>query len=159
VSAPCALWRAHLPDAEALCREAALGALEGCGTALAGPAELSLVLADDAAVRVLNRRWRGQDRPTNVLSFPAQGGAVPPGAPLLLGDVVLACETIAAEAAAQAKPLAHHLRHLVVHGVLHLLGWDHVDPAEAARMETLETRILAGLGVADPYLEREVSHD
>ena len=92
------------------------------------------------------------DAPTNVLSFPAAASAPPaPGAPLLLGDVVLAFETVAAEAAAQGKPLADHLAHLVVHGVLHLLGFDHEADAEAERMEALETRLLAGLGIADPY--------
>jgi probable rRNA maturation factor len=118
---------------------------------------LSLVLADDATLRALNRRWRAQDKPTNVLSFAAQGEETPPDAPLLLGDVVLAFETVAREAAAQGKPLGDHLRHLVVHGVLHLLGHDHERREEAALMEALETRILAGLGVADPYREHEVA--
>jgi probable rRNA maturation factor len=92
-----------------------------------------------------------------VLSFASEEKPVPP-LPLLLGDVVLAYETVAAEAGSQAKPIADHLRHLVVHGVLHLLGFDHVEGAEAERMEALETRILAGLGVSDPYLAREAAH-
>ncbi len=109
------------------------------------------MLSEDATVRALNRQWRGQDKPTNVLSFAAGAETAPPGAPCLLGDVVLAYETVAAEAKAQGKPMAHHLCHLVVHGVLHLLGFDHERAAEAERMEALETVILAGLGIADPY--------
>jgi probable rRNA maturation factor len=115
--------------------------------------ELAVVLANDVEQRGLNRDWRGIDRPTNVLSFPAwePRAPAPPGAPLLLGDVVLALETVAREAEAQGKPFADHLSHLVVHGVLHLLGYDHQTEIEAGVMETLETSILAGLGVADPY--------
>jgi probable rRNA maturation factor len=118
------------------------------------------VLSDDDTVRQLNREWRGQDKPTNVLSFPAQelrpGGPLPQpplGAPLLLGDVVLAAETVAAEASAQGKRVADHLSHLVVHGVLHLLGFDHEAEADAVLMERREVAILAGLGIADPYRE------
>ena len=153
------LWLEALPQAAAVAEAAARAALRGCGRAPAGPAELAIVLADDALLRELNRTWRGQDKPTNVLSFPAGGEAPPaPGAPLLLGDVVIACETLSAEAAAQQKPLADHLAHLVVHGVLHLMGFDHEKPEEAARMEPLETRILAGIGVPDPYRAREACH-
>jgi probable rRNA maturation factor len=101
---------------------------------------------------VLNRDWRGQDKPTNVLAFPAgMDEAAAPGAPLLLGDVVLAYETVAAEAAAQGKDFAAHLRHLIVHGVLHLVGHDHDEAAAAERMEAVERTILAGFGIADPY--------
>lgn len=113
-------------------------------------AELSLVLADDATVRALNARWRDKDAPTNVLAFATDEKPVI-GKPVLLGDVVLAYETVAREAKAQGKSLADHLRHLVIHGVLHLLGYDHVAAVPAKRMEALETRILASLGVADPY--------
>jgi probable rRNA maturation factor len=156
---PSPLWRRALPDPARICRRAARAALAGAG-APRGRAELAIVLADDALVRALNRDWRGRDAPTNVLSFGAgDGGPVPPDAPLLLGDVVLAFETVAAEAQAQGKPLAEHLAHLVVHGVLHLLGFDHEAAAEARRMEALETRVLAGLGVADPYRLPEVSGD
>jgi probable rRNA maturation factor len=118
-----------------------------------GRLEISLVLADDALVRTLNRQYRGQDRPTNVLSFAAQdeGPDRPPGGPLLLGDVVLAFETTAAEARRDGKPFADHLAHLVVHGVLHLLRYDHRNDHEADEMENLERCILQGLGVADPY--------
>ena len=157
IAEPCALWRVRLADVERLCGEAARAALAGAG-GVTGPTELSIVLADDALVHALNRQWRGQDKPTNVLSFPVPPAALPPGAPRLLGDVVLAFETLAAEAAAQGKPLANHLRHLVVHGVLHLLGFDHETAGEAERMETLEAAVLAGLGVPDPYRVAEASH-
>ncbi|MGA3304718.1 MAG: rRNA maturation RNase YbeY [Stellaceae bacterium] len=150
---PCALWRKALPGIDKLCQDAAIAALAVCGKAVAGAkAELSLVLADDAAVRELNREFRGLDKPTNVLSFPASEKTAP-GAPMvLLGDVVLAYETVAREAHAQGKSLAEHAAHLVVHGVLHLLGFDHErGEAEAARTEALETQILARLGIPNPY--------
>lgn len=146
---PCPAWRRVLPKAAALARRAAEAALAQSGRQF-GAAELSLVLADDATVRALNARWRGKDMPTNVLAF-ASGEPPTAGRPVLLGDVVLAFETVAAEARAQKKPFADHFRHLVIHGVLHLIGYDHVLPAPARRMEALETRILAALGVADPY--------
>jgi probable rRNA maturation factor len=155
---PCALWRPLLPDIDRLCAEAALAAIAGAEAPLPGAAELSIVLGDDALVRSLNRQWRGRDAPTNVLAFAAQEGETPDPAsplPLLLGDVVLACETVTREATSQGKPLADHLRHLVVHGVLHLLGYDHIDDDDAARMEALETLILARLHVPDPYRERD----
>jgi probable rRNA maturation factor len=145
-------WTELLPDIEERCRTVAAAAL-GAGE-LEEEAELSIVLADDETVRALNRDWRGQDKPTNVLSFAAlddEGAPVVPGAPLLLGDVVLAFETTAREAAEMGKPLADHLGHLVVHGVLHLLGWDHQDDEEAAEMEGLETSLLEALGIPDPY--------
>jgi probable rRNA maturation factor len=142
-------WRRALPGAAALCRRAALAAL--AAAAAEATAEIVLLLGDDARLRALNRQFRGQDKPTNVLSFPA--GAAGQGGPALqpLGDIALAFETVAREAAAQGKTLADHAGHLVVHGVLHLLGYDHERAREAAAMERLETRILAGLGIADPY--------
>ncbi|HKW53931.1 MAG TPA: rRNA maturation RNase YbeY [Stellaceae bacterium] len=157
IAEPCLLWHERLPDAARLCGETARAALGGAG-GMAGTAELSIVLGDDALVQALNRQWRGLDKPTNVLSFPVALVALPPGAPRLLGDIVLAFETLAAEATAQGKPLAHHLRHLVVHGVLHLVGFDHEAAGEAARMEALEVAVLAGLGVPDPYRVTEASH-
>ncbi len=150
---PCPQWRKALPGIDKLCQNAALAALAVCGKAVAGAkAELSLVLADNAALRDLNREFRGQDKPTNVLSFPA-AEKVKPGAPMvLLGDVVLAYETVAREAQAQGKSLAEHTAHMVVHGVLHLLGFDHErGGSEAERMEALETQILAKLGIPNPY--------
>ena len=147
----CTLWRERLPDVERLCGDAARAALAVAG-GMPDAAELSIVLGDDTLAHSLNRQWRGQDKPTNVLSFPVAPMTLPPGAPHLLGDIVLAFETLAAEAAAQGKPLAHHLRHLVVHGVLHLMGYDHERTADAERMEALERRILKRLAIADPYL-------
>jgi probable rRNA maturation factor len=159
LAAPSPLWREALPEAARVARNAARAALGGSGRSPAGAAELAVVLGDDRLVRALNKAWRGQDKSTNVLSFAAgEDGPRPADAPLLLGDVVLAFETVAAEAAAQRKPLTDHLAHLVVHGVLHLLGFDHEAAAPAARMETLEKRILAGLGIADPYHVSETSH-
>jgi probable rRNA maturation factor len=119
------------------------------------PVALAILLSEDGEVRELNRRWRGKDKPTNVLSFPSGGEG--PGGRLMLGDVVLAFETLAREAAAAGKPISHHLSHLVVHGVLHLMGYDHERPAEARRMEGLEVRVLAGLGIPDPYAAPSLS--
>jgi len=150
-------WSADLPGAEALLRRAAAAALASVPETVRppGPLELSLVLADDARVQALNRDYRGRDKPTNVLSFAARDDATMPAIPdepTALGDVVLALETTAAEAAAAGKPLADHAVHLTVHGVLHLLGYDHeLGPAEAAEMESLEVAILATLDVANPY--------
>lgn len=143
-------WRVDWPAAQALCRKAARAALKMRSTGMTQAVELCLVLGNDAQVRFLNRVWRHKDRPTNVLSFPAAVTA-PAGAPLLLGDVVLARETILREARAQGKPADAHLQHLVVHGVLHLLGHDHIRAADAAAMERLEVAILARLGVPNPY--------
>ena len=117
--------------------------------------EVSLCLADDAALRALNARWRGIDRPTNVLSFPAAEPGRPGGA-RALGDIALAFETLEREAAELAIPLADHYRHLIAHGFLHLIGYDHETDREAERMEALETRILARLGAADPYARVKV---
>ena len=141
-----AQWRAAIPGIEELCRATVAAALDGHRSA-----EVSVLLTDDAAVQVLNRDWRGMDKPTNVLSFPA-----PPGAPDLLGDVALAFETVAREAAEQRKPIENHTRHLLVHGILHLVGYDHVQDGEAERMEGRERQILAGLGVPDPYAAERV---
>jgi probable rRNA maturation factor len=147
-------WREALPDIEAICAAAARAAVRHVAPDLRG-AELALVLSRDEAVQALNRKWRGRDKATNVLSFPAAPVA---GGPVLLGDIVLAFETVAAEASEQGKTLADHVRHLVVHGTLHLFGLDHEREAEAERMERLESEILATLGVADPYFVAEGSH-
>jgi probable rRNA maturation factor len=113
--------------------------------------ELSLLFTDDAHIRILNAQWRGKDKATNVLSFPAfqvePGDALPP----MLGDIALAFETVTAEADLESKPFEHHLTHLVVHGFLHLLGYDHETDDEAEVMEDLERRILARLAIPDPY--------
>jgi probable rRNA maturation factor len=143
------------PQAETVVRRAVLAA--AAATAAAG--EISLVLADDAALRALNRTWRGIDKPTNVLSFPAapavRGEARGPRRPRILGDIAIAHETVRREAAAEGKPFEHHLAHLAVHGFLHLLGYDHESESEAEDMERLECTILAGLGVSDPYAPRD----
>lgn len=116
-----------------------------------GKLAATLLLADDEAIRALNGQWRGQDRPTNVLSFPCPALPGPAGAPAAIGDVVLAYETVAREAAEEGKTLSDHAAHLVVHGLLHLLGHDHLADAEADAMERLEVLALERLGIADPY--------
>lgn len=121
----------------------------------------TLMLSDDANVRILNKQWRGMDKPTNVLSYPMQ---VPPGTqgggPLEIGDIIVAEETLVREAAEMGISANDHFRHLVLHGLLHLLGYDHENDDEAEVMETLETRILATLGVADPYAGSDpIGHD
>ena len=146
-------WQNVLPDAEQLTRQAARAAWQAGRDANSHAAheEISIVLTDDAAIRALNRDHRGQDVPTNVLSFGIAPDVSEGGQPRLLGDVVLACETVSREAAAQDKSVADHFRHLVVHGVLHLRGYDHDTEEEAAIMEQIETRLLADFGITDPY--------
>ncbi|RUV72614.1 MAG: rRNA maturation RNase YbeY [Mesorhizobium sp.] len=118
---------------------------------VAGRSELSIVFSVDANIRSLNAGWRGKDKPTNVLSFPAfpltAGGPLPP----MLGDIVLAAETVAREAALEDKPVDNHIIHLVIHGLLHLLGYDHETDAEAEEMEAIERAALARLAIPDPY--------
>ena len=145
-------WKAE-PRAAAIVRKAISSAAIAASTPRA---ELAIVLTDDSAIHALNRDWRGQNKPTNVLSFPA---AASPGgrkrAPsALLGDIVIAFETTAREARTARKPLKHHLAHLAVHGFLHLVGYDHETQRDAKRMESLEVEILAGLGLPDPYAVR-----
>jgi probable rRNA maturation factor len=113
-------------------------------------AEVNLLFTGDDEVADLNRRWRGKDGPTNVLSFPAPRNFVP-DEEALLGDIVLAAGVVAREAAEQSKSFADHTTHLIVHGVLHLLGFDHVNDDEAEAMEAREVAILHGLGISDPY--------
>jgi probable rRNA maturation factor len=121
----------------------------------------SLLFTSDAEVHVLNREWRGKDKPTNVLSFPMLEredllALAPDGPPELLGDIALAYETCAREAAEKGIPLEHHAAHLIVHGLLHLAGHDHeTSPEDAAAMETLEIKALALMGIPDPYGDRE----
>lgn len=127
-------------------------ALRQAKAKVAGVAELSIVLTDDAEQRGLNRDWRGIDKPTNVLSFPQ----IEPFGPVtgILGDITLARETLEREAAALGASFRDHFTHLVVHGFLHILGYDHVEDADALVMEGLETQILQSLGIADPYADR-----
>lgn len=119
------------------------------------PATAAVALSSNAAVQRLNAAYRGKDAPTNVLSFPAPSSApgVTAEGPRELGDVVLALETLISEAEASGIPREHHFQHLLIHGVLHLMGFDHESEAEAERMEALETMLLARLGIADPYAE------
>lgn len=149
-------WSA-LGDAAALAESAAQAALAEAGVSAAGR-EISLLLTDDAAVAALNRQFRGKDAPTNVLSWPAfdlaPGAPLPPAGPAgatPLGDIALAAETVAREAAERGLAIRDHVAHLIVHGVLHLLGHDHEEDAAAEAMERLERRALARIGVADPY--------
>jgi len=164
-----ARWRAVLDDAPAVCRQAVRAALShAAAVPWLARAEVGVLLADDRAIRRLNARHRGIDRATNVLAFPLldleQGrppadAAAGRAAPVLLGDIALACETVCAEAAQAGKPLSDHLSHLVVHGALHLLGFDHQDDAGAGRMEDLERAILADLRLPDPYAPNARNED
>lgn len=119
------------------------------------PPEVSLVLTDDAMMIEINSQWRDQPKPTNVLSFPAFP-LVPGGQPgPMLGDIILARETIEREAAELDKPVDEHITHLIVHGFLHLFGYDHIENSDAEEMEAIETRILASLDLSDPYGDTE----
>lgn len=142
-------WSA-LPHIQALVEQATAIVADAPELAI-GAAEVSVALSSDENVRKLNAAYRGLDKPTNVLSFPPPPGMAIPGQPRFLGDIVLAAETIVAEAEAQGISPADHLRHLVVHGLLHLLGFDHETDEEALEMEALETRLLARIGIDDPY--------
>lgn len=159
-------WEAAVADVEQLVETAARAAFEAAERPEIlddATAEMSLVLADDALVQTLNRDYRDKDKPTNVLSFALLDGsddsdddtddvlARDEGMPILIGDVILAFETVRREAREQGKSIENHLTHLVIHGVLHLLGYDHQSDPDADRMERLETSILARMGIADPY--------
>jgi probable rRNA maturation factor len=141
----CERWPA---DAGAIVRRAVEQAVQAVSQDFTGRA-LAVLLTDDPAIRRLNGSFRGIDKPTNVLSFPPPAND-PAGA---LGDIAIAFETTAHEARLEDKPLAHHLSHLAVHGFLHLIGYDHVEDAQAEEMELLERRILGRLGVPDPYAQ------
>ncbi len=146
-------WDA-LPEAEALAERALAAAAERAGVQLRPNAEVSLLLTGDEQMRGLNREWRAKDKPTNVLSFPAVQPDKLPRAPFL-GDIAVAFETLAREAEEEGKAVGDHYTHLVVHGFLHLLGYDHQTDAEADAMERLETQILGALGVEDPYADTD----
>lgn len=147
VSISYGLPRAGLPAAASF-RKWVAAALDG----RIREADLAIRLVDEEEGRTLNRHYRGKDYPTNVLSFPAE---LPEGVKLpLLGDLVICAPVVAREARDQGKPLAAHYAHLTVHGVLHLLGWDHENERDAECMEQLERGILATLGIEDPYLEQ-----
>lgn len=159
VAEPDPSWSKLAPDAPKLLRRAARRAFAAAsGAGWRGSRvghEVSFMLTSDRRMRTLNRTYRGQDKATNVLSFAALDGARPkPGVPWLLGDVVLASGVIAREAKDQAKNLEDHLSHMAVHGLLHLLGYDHEKNRDALIMEALEIATLAGLGIANPYESR-----
>ena len=152
-------WQSE-PDSEAVIQRAVAAAAEIVHADLAdyGEAELAVMLTDDSGIRTLNSNWRGIDKPTNVLSFPAlqpSGPGGPDDAPRMLGDIAIAYETTRAEADDEQKPFDHHLSHLAVHGFLHLIGYDHEKDDDAEAMELLELEILAELGIPDPYADRE----
>ena len=140
-------WSRVILDLEKTIDAAAGAAVAAAGNTGRNP-ELSVLLADDRRLAELNENWRGKSGPTNVLSFP--GDADGPD-PEMLGDIALALETLMAEAALAGISVSAHFNHLVVHGVLHLLGFDHENDREAEEMESLETKILGELGIADPY--------
>ena len=149
-------WRAEA-DVEAIIHRAIQTAAEMVD-ADTGDAELAIMLTDDAGIRTLNANWRGIDKPTNVLSFPALQPTGTPSAgdaPRMLGDIAIAYETTRSEADDEQKPFEHHLTHLTIHGFLHLIGYDHETDEEAGEMENLERKILAQLGIPDPYAPQE----
>jgi probable rRNA maturation factor len=150
-------WQSE-PDADAVIQRAVAIAAE-MADADTADAELAVMLTDDAGIRTLNSNWRGIDKPTNVLSFPALAPPTPLAGtddiPRMLGDIAIAYETARREADDEQKPFDHHLSHLTVHGFLHLVGYDHEKDDEAEAMEALEIEILAQLGIPDPYADRE----
>jgi probable rRNA maturation factor len=148
-------WQTE-PDAEAVIHRA-IEAAAGIAGADVGEAELAIMLTDDSGIKTLNSNWRGIDKPTNVLSFPAlqPAAGAPDDVPRMLGDIAIAYETTRREADNEQKPFDHHLSHLAVHGFLHLIGYDHERDDDAEAMESLEQEILAELGIPDPYADRE----
>ena len=145
------LWDKR-PMMEALAQRALAEAAKECGQELMPGAEIALLLVDDARMRDINKEWRGQDKPTNVLSFQSVTPDRLSLAPML-GDIIMAYETVEREAQDEHKSFEDHASHLIVHGFLHLLGHDHMNETDAEVMEALETRILASLGIADPYAD------
>jgi probable rRNA maturation factor len=145
------------PGAEAVIHRA-IEAAAAMADADTGEAELAVMLTDDGGIRTLNQNWRGIDKATNVLSFPALQPTRPVGpddAPRMLGDIAIAYQTTRREADEEHKPFDHHLSHLAVHGFLHLIGYDHENDDDAGAMESLEREILAQLGIPDPYTDRD----
>lgn len=142
-------WR-RVADLENLAKACVRQSLAASGAALASNCEVSVTFCDDETIRVLNAEWRGKDQATNVLSFPTPGAI---DRKPLLGDVIIAYETVTREAEEQGKTLRAHAAHMVAHGFLHLIGYDHETPADAERMEALERKIASALGFPDPYAE------
>jgi probable rRNA maturation factor len=141
-----ARWDEVLADVDALCARA-LGA---ASAHMETGGDVSVLFTGDAEMQALNKRWRGLDKPTDVLSFPSDGPDIP-GERAYLGDIALGYETALADAEKMDRPAEAHISHLLVHGFLHLIGYDHIESADAAVMEPLETAILAELGWPDPY--------
>jgi len=152
-SIDCENW-SSLGDLDTLVEQCLTEALAETDEPVRDGAEVSLLFCDDARIRVLNAQFRGLDKPTNVLSFP---GPEPIETAHVLGDIAIAYETVAREAEEQGKPLRHHLCHMIVHGFLHLLGYDHQTDEEAEAMEADEARVLQRMGIADPYRENQHS--
>ena len=150
-----ALWDA-LVDAEAIAERALEAAVDLAAIPLLDGAEVGLLLSDDEHVKSVNQEWRSIDKATNVLSFPAVEVSKLARAPFL-GDIIIAFETVEREARAEDKAFADHFAHLVVHGFLHLLGFDHINEKDAERMESLEISILARLDIPDPYADRPLA--
>ncbi len=159
-----AAWQQALPHANALTYEVVREVFTDANYHLCDEMELSIILSNDDTLQTLNKDHRGKDKPTNVLSFNAFEWQCPllmeegqwfEGQPIILGDIVLALETVQLEAKRDGKSFEHHYMHLLIHGLLHLLGYDHIDDADAAEMEQVETTILRRLGVSDPY-HREI---
>ncbi len=143
-------------DAQPLARQTVRDAINAVASELStADGEVSIVLADDSVVATLNREWRGVDRPTNVLSFPAKGHNAGEGTQLL-GDIIIAYETLGRECKDENRIFLHHLAHLTVHGFLHLIGYDHQTDIQADEMEGLESKIMARLNMPDPYLPRDL---
>jgi probable rRNA maturation factor len=145
------------PEAEAVIQRAIAAAAEAVDADVSD-AELAVMLTDDQGIRTLNCNWRGIDKPTNVLSFPALQPTGPrrdDDAPRMLGDIAIAYETMRKEADEEHKPFDHHLSHLAVHGFLHLVGYDHEQDDDAEAMEALEREILAQLGIPNPYADQD----
>lgn len=145
-------WLDAIPDLEALCAEVVEHVLADVDNVPAAPLEVACVFVNDATIRDLNAQYRGKDKPTNVLSFASEDELLP-GMPAVLGDVILSLETICREALEQGKPLRAHTTHMMVHGLLHLLGFDHENDEEAEEMEALEITLLSDLGLPNPYHE------
>ena len=145
-----AAWNA-VERLEDLARSVIAACVDHAAQAAPGRFEVSLLFCDDAAIRALNKTWRSKDMATNVLSFPLPRGTQKAPS-VMLGDIVIAYETTAAEAQRDGKTLRSHTAHLIGHGFLHLLGYDHLTEADAENMEDAERRILDNLGIADPYL-------
>ncbi len=155
----CESWRQSVVALDGVCARAADAVIAATGGVAPGT-EVSLMLCDDDFIQDLNHRYRDKDAATNVLAFPLDEVSTPvarDGPPVLLGDIIIAHGTVVREASAAGRAIDHHLCHMVVHGMLHLLGFDHDADTAAVEMETMETRILATLGVPDPYARNDLA--